>query len=87
MKKPLAAVVGLTAACAACCAIPLAVPTILAVTGLASASLGAGSVGVAIVTAATSLFGVALWQRARRKAAAAKKDCSCDTSCGVKVCP
>jgi len=81
MKKPLGAVLGLTAACAACCAILLAVPTILAVAGITSAWLGAHVVGTAIAATAALLFGVALWQRARSKSAAAKKDCGCDVSC------
>jgi hypothetical protein len=85
--KPLAAVLGLTAACAACCAIPIALPAILAIAGVTSASLGASSVAVAIGAAAVSLFGVAWWQRAKRKAAAANKACSCDTSCDVKSLP
>ena len=80
MKKPLAAVLGLTAACAACCAIPLAAPTILAMASVASASLGAELGGIAIAATAALLFGVALWQRARSKAAA-KKACGCDVAC------
>ena len=52
MKKPLGAVLGLTAACAACCAILLAVPTILAVAGITSAWLGAHVVGTAIAATA-----------------------------------
>lgn len=85
--KPLAGVLGLTAACAACCTIPIALPAILAVTGVTSATLGAGSVAVAIGAGATALLGVSLWRRAKRKAANANKACSCDTSCGAKACP
>lgn len=86
-SKPLAGVLGLTAACAAYCAIPIALPTILAVAGVASASLGGGSVAMAIGAAALALFGVAWWQRTKRTAAALSKACSCDTSCDVKACP
>ena len=87
MKKPSAAVLGVTAACAACCAIPVALPAILAFAGVTSASLGAESAAVAIGAAAASLLAVALWQRVRSKAAAANKACRCDTSCNVKACP
>lgn len=87
MKKPFSAVLGVTAACAACCAIPIALPAILAFAGVTSASLGAGSVAIAIGVAAASLLAVALWERARTKAAVANKACSCDASCDVKACP
>ena len=83
--KPLTTVLGLTAAFAACGAIPIAMPAILAVAGMTSASLGAGSVAAVIGAAAVSLFAVALWQRARRKAAA-KKSYGCDTGCDWKAC-
>ena len=73
--KPFTAVLGLTAACAACCAIPIALPAILAVAGVTSASLGLDSVAVAIGAAATVLFGAALWQRARMVATASSKAC------------
>ena len=79
--KPLAAVLGLAAACAACCAIPILFPAVLALAGVTAASLGAPTVAAGIVAAAASLLGVALWQRVRRKEAAAKKSCSCETSC------
>lgn len=87
MKKPFAAVLGVTAACAACCAIPVALPAILALAGVTSASLGAGSVAIAVGAAAASLLAVARWQRVGRNAAAAIKACSRDTSCNVKASP
>ena len=86
MKNPLAAVLGLTAACAACCAVPLALPAILAFAGVTSASVGAGYLAAASGGAALSLLGFLLWQRARRKAVGAGKDGGCSTSCDVKAC-
>lgn len=84
--KPFAAVLGLTAACAACCAIPIALPAILAVAGLTSASFGMGSVAVVIGAAATMLFGAALWQRAKMAATAPSKNCGSENGCGRKTC-
>lgn len=76
MKKPLLATLGVAGACAACCAIPLAVPLLggLSVAGLVAldwtglVSVAAAPVGAAI--AATLLAGGALWWHKRRKATA-----------------
>lgn len=65
--KPLAAVRGLTAACAACCAIQIMLPAILALAGVTSASLGAGSVGLGMGAAAVFLFAVAFWQQMKAR--------------------
>lgn len=77
MKKPVLATLGVAGACAACCAIPLAIPLMsgLSVAGLASidwnwvqvrgevAAVGAG-------LAASLLVGAGLWWHRGRKVAA-----------------
>jgi len=92
MKKPALAAMGLIGACAACCAIPLAIPLIsgLSVAGLASIDWGGLTMGseLAIVAglAAAGLVTSGLWWHRRRTAAAqcalptpAASGCGCAT--------
>jgi hypothetical protein len=69
--KPAIGLLGVTAACAACCAIPLALPTLLAAAGL-----GLGVVGLPVAALATGTAAVLLAFMARRKRA---KRCSIQT--------
>ena len=80
--KPLTAAAGLTAACIACCAIPLAIPTLLGVAGVASASFGNTSVALITGALAVSLSALAVWQRAKKRAVNARCGCgqgACET--------
>jgi high-affinity Fe2+/Pb2+ permease len=77
MKKPARAAMGVIGACAACCAIPLAIPLIsgLSVAGLASIdwdclSIGGEVAAVGAGLAAAGLVGGGIWWHRRRKAAA-----------------
>jgi hypothetical protein len=87
MKKVMTSV-GLVAACAACCAIPFAVPAIAAV--LASAGLGL-SFGwdTALCALILLMSGTLLWrwQSRARKAAAAAANASSGCGCNDPVAP
>lgn len=92
MKKPLLAALGVAGACAACCALPLALPLLsaLGATGL----LGWGwaqdmnvlaAIGAALLIAAAFSIGAALRARRLRAAASCKADAqapACGTQCG-----
>lgn len=76
MKKPALATLGVVGACAACCAIPLAIPLMsgLSVAGLASIDWDCLTVGGEVAAvgaglAATALVGGGTWWHRRRKAA------------------
>ena len=77
MKKPALATLGVVGACAACCAIPLAIPFMsgLSVAGLASIDLECLTIGgefaaIAAGLAAAGLVGAGMWWYRRRQAAA-----------------
>lgn len=84
MKTVLAAL-GLAAACAACCAIPIALPML---TGLAASGLGMATWGwqaAAVLLGATGAVGLAIALRNRKRASnhaksAAAGSCGCSTS-------
>ena len=83
MKKPLLGLLGIGAACAACCAIPLALPLLagFGLAGFSLAGLAAPAFGwIAGLAAATALLasGIYLW----RKRQAAPASCSVDASAG-----
>ena len=78
MKKPVLATLGITGACAACCAFPLAIPLLsgLSAAGLVSLDwarlpLTATSVAVAAGAAVAAAVGLALWVARRRRPASA----------------
>lgn len=80
MKKSILALLGIGAACAACCAIPLALP-MMAGFGLAGLGLaGFGWEAALLLTAASMLAmgGLHLLRRRRKPASA----CATDKSCG-----
>lgn len=77
MKKPALAALGVVGACAACCAIPVALPLISGLSALGIVGLGADALGaqreVLIGAAALSFAGVAgavVWWKRRNSAAA-----------------
>jgi hypothetical protein len=76
--KPLLAILGLIAACAACCAIPLAVPMLLALSSVASAFSGFETAAAVMGGVAAIALAVAAWQRAGKT-----RRCSlwCGNSC------
>jgi hypothetical protein len=88
MKKPLLGLLGVGAACAACCAIPLAVPLIggASAAGLALLADWDGVLGVGLAAALVVAGG--LWWSRQRKAAACKVvpgspgagSCGCDAT-------
>ena len=99
MKKPLLASLGLIGACAACCAIPLAIPLAsgLSVAGLASIdwntlAIGGDVAAVASGLATAGLVGGAIWWHRRRNAAARCAPIApteeaaprCATACGCR---
>lgn len=76
MKKPVLATLGVAGACAACCAIPLAIPLMsgLSIAGLASVdwdwlTLSGGVAVVGAGLAAAALVGGGMWWHRRRMAA------------------
>ncbi|MCA0212707.1 MAG: hypothetical protein Q8K31_04140 [Burkholderiaceae bacterium] len=91
MKKPILATFGVAGACAACCAIPIAIPLLsgLSVASLlsfewAQTTLTSGTLAVAAGIATAIAAGVGLWVARRRQPALA---CSVPvdvkaTSCG-----
>ncbi len=90
-KKPVWAALGLAGACAACCAIPLALPLwgSLAAVGLAGLGVGAFAdwPGLALVAALLGMMavsGLVLWWRSRlrRVAARAAAPAACKIDCG-----
>lgn len=83
--KTVLGVLGLTAACAACCAIPIALPMLA---GLASSGAGLAAWGwpaAAALLAATGAVGMAIVLRNRKRAQERMKvatagTCGCSTS-------
>lgn len=78
MKKPALATLGVVGACAACCAIPLAIPLLsgLSVAGLVSIDWDGLNLGSEVATAATGLaaavlVGGGIWWHRKRNAATA----------------
>ncbi len=78
MKKPALATLGVVGACAACCAIPLALPLLsgLSAAGLVSIdwdglNLGSQVAAAATGLAAAALVGGGLWWHRKRNAATA----------------
>lgn len=97
MKKPLLATLGVAGACAACCAIPLALPIFagLSAAGLTSFGLGFAdlSIGVVVGTAVLAMAfvaGIGLWLRSRQqpKSCAVGPDlkASCGCASGASRC-
>lgn len=89
MKKPVLATLGVVGACAACCAIPLAIPVMagLSVTGLAVLEPAYFNIGIGLVVA--MLVGMGMWLARRRKRAACSVDAegaACRTDGSAKVC-
>ena len=83
MKKPVLAALGITAACAACCAIPLALP-LLAGIGAASLTLFEWtSLAVPAATGIAVFAGAAFWLARRRS----KKACGCAPAEGATCSP
>ena len=77
MKKPALATLGVVGACAACCAIPLAIPLVsgLSIAGLASIdwdclTLSGEVAAISAGMTAAGLVGGGLWWHRRRKVAA-----------------
>lgn len=65
--KPVIGLLGVTAACAACCAIPLVLPTLLAAAGLGLGAMGLPLAAlVAGATAGIVLFVLMARRKARR---------------------
>jgi LPXTG-motif cell wall-anchored protein len=95
MKKSLFGIVGLGAACAACCAIPLAIPLITGATVAALTSrvdwncfTGSGEIfAIGTGLGAALLAGGGLWwlRRRRAKGGDAAPACSAAGSCGCRV--
>ena len=84
MKKPVLATLGVVGACAACCAIPLALPLLsgLSVAGLASIdwdwlNIGGEVAAVGAGLAAAALVGGGLWWHRKRRATRCASACSC----------
>ena len=75
MKKPFLSMLGVAGACAACCAIPLALPLIsgLSVAGLSSIGLDRLSIGsgAAVAVAVIAAVRVGMWSARRRNSACA----------------
>jgi hypothetical protein len=81
-------ILGLGAACAACCAIPLLglVGGMAAFSGFASAvwSCADEFLPAALVLGAVAAAGAGIWW-VRRKLAARSSGCGCETSCATEV--
>ena len=74
-------VLGLIAACAACCAVPLLVSIVLGVGGFAALLSGHVASAIAAIGAVVSVLLVFAWRRTRARNAAS---CECDAqACGV----
>lgn len=92
MKRPALATLGVVGACAACCAIPLAIPLMsgLSVAGLASIDWDCLSVGGEVAAAgaglaAATLVGAGMWWHRRQTAAnkcAAPEPAAATAGCG-----
>lgn len=79
--KPLVPVIGLAAACAACCTIPVALPLLLA--GTATLSVWMEWPVLALAASSVTLAGTLVAMiAARRKAKAASCDCA-PTACAL----
>lgn len=85
MKKPVLAVLGVGAACAACCAAPVALSLAagLGFAGFSLAGIGAASVGwiAGAAGAVLMLFGMAAFYLLRKRQQQAQA-CASDRSCG-----
>jgi hypothetical protein len=92
--KPWKAILGLGAACAACCALPLAgglaalltTSTALAVTGSALLACASELIRPASILAGLGLLGLALWAW-RRNAVKRQAACSCCAGGGACALP
>lgn len=80
MKKVGLAALGVVGACAACCAIPLALPLIagatasgLALLGLPQLQMGIADVALVAVTVGALVFGFGTWLIRRRRISGAKR--------------
>jgi hypothetical protein len=79
MKKPALAALGVVGACAACCAIPVALPLLGGLSALGITGLGAGALGtdwelalaVGAGASAVAVAGRVWWKRGRKAAACA----------------
>lgn len=76
--KPATKLLGLTAACAACCAIPAAFPLLagIGLTGIGAAAGWSGGAAVLIAIMATAMMIVA-WRRRSAAACATAGECGC----------
>jgi len=81
-KKSVLALLGIGAACAACCAIPLVVPLLagLGLVGLGGVTLGGAAFGWMAAASAAGMLAVAAFYLWRKRAAA--QACAADKSCG-----
>jgi len=86
--KPLKAVLGLGAACAACCAIPLSgLAGGFAVLGSALSACADDLLPAAAVFMALALGGAGAWWWRRRQAAARSTSCNCAGVCSTEADP
>ena len=88
MKKPVMATLGVVGACAACCAIPLAIPLLagLSVGGLVMLEAPYLPIGLGIALAL--LVGMGLWllRRRQRACSVGAKEAACSTDGAAKTC-
>jgi hypothetical protein len=90
MKRTVLATLGVVGACAACCAIPLAIPLMagLSVTGLAVLEAAYFNTGIGLVVAVAVVAGIGAWLVRRRKRAclADAEGAACRTEGAAKGC-